>query len=107
MVINRITEVEKEKYKLSKIWNKLVDKDVHGNIADIIPRFYNIAYEQGKSSAIKNFDKVMDEQFDMGRKSKIKEFLEIIDKYSYEIGIKYPVEVIDVKELKAKLQEKK
>ena len=53
-------KIEKLKFKLSKLWNKLVDKDVHGNIADIIPIFYSIAFKDGAFAKQKEIIEIID-----------------------------------------------
>ena len=52
-------ELEKEKYRLSIIWNRLADKDVHGNIADILPLFHKVGIKEGRTQAISEFKENM------------------------------------------------
>ena len=55
-------ELEKEKYRLSIIWNRLADKDVHGNIADILPLFHKVGIKEGRTQAISEFKEKLKEQ---------------------------------------------
>jgi hypothetical protein len=83
-------KIEKLKYKLSKLWNRLVDKDVHGNIADILPIFYGIAEKQGEDNMRKRICEIIDwcigyNQFNsIGEQSRMIEVKELLAKINSE-----------------------